>query len=171
MQNIFDNKNPSLCQPVPWSVELISPLTDKLGYSITNCQEIISKHLNILRWLLEIFAWATCPTIISQYFWVYCCCCCFCGAYWSSCHWTASYVNYWTIRTLFIAITTSCFEESAQTYEFPMIRSFCGFLPSSIPLEYAVCSKPSRSLEVIIVKRLIQQRNNLTRVRVWTNIM
>ena len=32
---------------------------------------------------------------------------CCCSAYLSSCHRTASDVNYWTIRTLFIAMTTS----------------------------------------------------------------
>ena len=40
-------------------------------------------------------------------------CCCCCCAYLSSRHRTASGANCWTIRTLFIALTTSCLEESA----------------------------------------------------------
>ena len=35
------------------------------------------------------------------------------GAYLSSYQRRASNANYWTIRTLFIAMTTSCLEESA----------------------------------------------------------
>ena len=37
----------------------------------------------------------------------------YCGTYLSSCHQIASDAKYWTIRALFIAMTTSCLEESA----------------------------------------------------------
>ena len=39
-------------------------------------------------------------------------CCCSC-AFLSSCCLTASDANYWTMRTLFFAMTTSCLKESA----------------------------------------------------------
>ena len=86
----------------------------------------------------------------------------FCSAYLSSCHQIASDAKYWTIRALFIAMTTSCLEESAPAY-----RSFQW---SNIPVnffeflstELAACLKPPA--EIIIVKRLIQRHNNVTRV-------
>ena len=40
----------------------------------------------------------------------------FCSAYLSFCHQIASDAKYWTIRALFIAMTTSCLEESAPAY-------------------------------------------------------
>ena len=45
-----------------------------------------------------------------------------CSAYLSS-HQTASDANYWTIRTLFIAMATSWLEESAPALEFLVISS------------------------------------------------
>ena len=53
MQNMLENKSPSFCQPALWQVELTLTLTDELRYCITNCQEIISKQDNFLKWLLE----------------------------------------------------------------------------------------------------------------------
>ena len=52
----------------------------------------------------------------------------FCRAYISSCHEIASDAKYWTIRALFIAMTTSCLEESAPAQEFPVIQCSCEFL-------------------------------------------
>ena len=83
-------------------------------------------------------------------------CCC---AYVSSCHRTSSDAKYWTICAIFIAMTTLWLEESASAQEFPMIQCSCGFFHrAEIIIEHQA--------EIIIVKRLIQGRNNETRVRV-----
>ena len=68
----------------------------------------------------------------------YDCCCLF------SCYQTASNTDCWTIHTLFIAITTSCFEKSASAQEFPVLRcfivpeDFCKYLST----EFAAYSQP-----------------------------
>ena len=82
-------------------------------------------------------------------------------AYLSSCHRTASDANCWTTRTLFIAVTTSWLEESAPPWEFPM---FLWISSNSCPLNLLLVR--SHQAEIIIVKRLIQGRNNVTRVGV-----
>ena len=84
-----------------------------------------------------------------------------CIAYLLSCHQTASDTNYWTIRTLFIAIISSCLEESVPASEFPM---FLWVSSNSCPLNLLLFWR--HLPEIIIVKRLIQGRNNVTRVPV-----
>ena len=66
-------------------------------------------------------------------------CCCF--AYSSSCYKTASVANCWTIRILFIALTTSYLEESVPAWELPVINvpgDFFEFFPTKL----AARSKP-----------------------------
>ena len=84
-----------------------------------------------------------------------------CSAYLSSCQETASNAKYWTIRVLFIAMATSWLEESARAEDFPMILWISS---NSCPMNLLLVR--SQQVEVIIVKRLIQGHNNVTRVRV-----
>ena len=94
----------------------------------------------------------------------YCICCCCCGAYLSSCHRTASdanllddphtfhYQDYFVIGGI-----RTCSGVSDD----PM---FVWISSNSCPLNLLLVR--SHQAEIIIVKRLIQGRNNVTRVRV-----
>ena len=93
----------------------------------------------------------------------YCCCCC-CGAYLSSCHRTASdanllddphtfhYQDYFVIGRIRTCLGVS---------DDPM---FLWISSNSCPLNLLLVR--SHQAEIIIVKRLIQGRNSVTRVRV-----
>ena len=92
------------------------------------------------------------------------CCCCFCSAYLSSCHRTASdanllddphtfhYQDYFVIGGIRTCLGVS---------DDPM---FLWISSNSCPLNLLLVR--SHQAEIIIVKRLIQGRNNVTRVRV-----
>ena len=82
----------------------------------------------------------------------------------SSCHRTASDANYWTIRALFIAMTTSCSEESALLLGVPSDPKFLWISLNSCPLNWLLVR--NHQAEILIVKRLIQEHNNVTRVQV-----
>ena len=73
-------------------------------------------------------------------------------------------LTYRTICTLFITTTTSWLEESAPAKGFPVIQCSCGFFSNSCPLNLLLVQ--SHQAEIIIVKRLIQGHNNVTRVQV-----
>ena len=74
-------------------------------------------------------------------------------------------LTYWTIPILFIALTTSWLEESATALEFPTMQlMFLWISSNSCPLNLLLVR--SHQTEIIIVKRLIQGRNNVNRVRV-----
>ena len=59
---------------------------------------------------------------------------------------------------------TSWLEESTPAKGFPMIQCSCGFFSNSCPLNLLLVQ--SLQAEIIIVKRLIQGHNNVTRVQV-----
>ena len=94
----------------------------------------------------------------------YCCCCCCCSAYLSSCHRTASdanllddphtfhYQDYFAIGGIRTCLGVS---------DDPM---FLWISSNSCPLNLLLVR--SHQAEIIIVKRLIQGRNSVTRVRV-----
>ena len=94
----------------------------------------------------------------------YCCCCCCCGAYLSSCHRTASDANllddphtfHYQVYFVIGGIRT-CLGVSDD----PM---FLWISSNSCPLNLLLVR--SHQAEIIIVKRLIQGRNSVTRVRV-----
>ena len=93
-----------------------------------------------------------------------CCCCCCCGAYLSSCHRTASDANLLDDPHTFhyndyfvIGGIRTCLGVSDD----PM---FLWLSSNSCPLNLLLVQ--SHQAEIIIVKRLIQGRNNVTRVRV-----
>ena len=67
---------------------------------------------------------------------LFCCCC----AYLSYCHQTASDAKYWTIRALFIAVTTSRLEESAPLRSFQWSNVPVDFF-ELLSTEFAACSK------------------------------
>ena len=111
--------------------------------------------------------WTTCDAIqkwhhFSKICW--CCCCCCCGAYLSSCHRTASdanllddphtfhYQDYFVIGGIRTCLGVS---------DDPM---FLWISSNSCPLNLLLVR--SHRAEIIIVKRLIQGRNSVTRVRV-----
>ena len=77
------------------------------------------------------------PIILFTHFYIillqqhYCCS----SIYSSSCHRTASDANYWTIRKLFIAMSTSCLGVSSDS----IFRLFSLNFSST---EFAACSKP-----------------------------
>ena len=77
---------------------------------------------------------------------------------------SASDANDWMIRTLFIAMTTSYLEEFAPAWEFPVILWISS---NSCPLNLHLVR--SHQAEIIIVKRLNQGRNNVTRFRLNPN--
>ena len=93
-----------------------------------------------------------------------CCCCCCCGSYLSSCHRTASdanllddphtfhYQDYFVIGGIRTCLGVS---------DDPM---FLWISSNSCPLNLLLVR--SHQAEIIIVKRLIQGRNSVTRVRV-----
>ena len=89
------------------------------------------------------------------------CCCCTCL---SSCHRTASDSSYWTICTLFIAITISCFEGIRTCVGVLVIQCSHEFL--RILVHWICCLFEAAEQRIIIVKYLIQARNNVTRMRV-----
>ena len=94
-----------------------------------------------------------------------CCCCSIFNAYiqyLSSCRRTAADAKYWTICTLFIAMTTSWLEESCLgVSNDPMLQWISS---NSCPLNVLLVR--SHRAEMNIVKRLIQRRNYVIRVRV-----
>ena len=61
-------------------------------------------------------------------------------------------------------MTTMCWEKSEPAQEFLTIQCSCGFL-RILATEVAAYSKlPSRAKVIILKRRLIQRRNNMTRV-------
>ena len=74
--------------------------------------------------------------------------------------------NYWMIGTLFIAVTTSCLEESAPCYRIFQDPMFLRIFSHSWPMNLLLVR--SHRAEIIIVKRLIHGHNKVTRVRVGT---
>ena len=94
----------------------------------------------------------------------YCCCCCCCSAYLSSCHRTASDAKLLDDPHTFhcqdyfvIGGIRTCLAVSVD----PM---FLWISSNSCPLNLLLVR--SHQAEIIIVKRLIQGRNNVTSVRV-----
>ena len=81
----------------------------------------------------------------------------------SYCHSATSDADCWMIRTLFIAMPTSGFINSAPTEKF-LVFQFLWISSNSCPLNFLLVL--SHQAEITIVKRLIQGRNNVTRVRV-----
>ena len=83
----------------------------------------------------------------------------FCSAYLSSCHLRASDAKYRTIRNDF------SLQLLLRAWRIPhLLRSFqrsCDFF-EFLSTGYAACLKPP--VEIIIVKRLIQRHNNVTRI-------
>ena len=63
-------------------------------------------------------------------------------AYLSSCHRTVSDANCWTLRTLFISMTTPRLEEFSPALEFPLISNVSVDFFEFLPTEFAACSKP-----------------------------
>ena len=105
---------------------------------------------------------------VIQAVWICCCCCC-CSAYLSSCHQTASdanllddphtfhYIDYFVIGGILTCVGVS---------DDPM---FLWISSNSCQLNLLLVR--SHQAEIIIVKGLIQGRNNVTRVRVELMIM
>ena len=89
-----------------------------------------------------------------------------CCAYSFSCYRTASDANYWMIRTLFIAILSSCLEISAPVWEFPLSSDPILLWISSNFYPLILLFVRSHLAKIIIVKRHIQGLSNVTKVRV-----
>ena len=85
----------------------------------------------------------------------------FCSAYLSSCHQIVSDAKYWTIRALFIAMTLHAWRNPHLLRSFQWSNVPVNFF-KFLSTEFAACLKPPA--EIIIVKRLIQRHNNVTRV-------
>ena len=91
-----------------------------------------------------LFNWETrninfCNTVPTKYrrLTKYCCYCCIAVAFLLN---TVT-ANYWMIRTLFIAVTTSCLNLSIPASKFPWIHVRVNFL-EFLSTKVAACSKP-----------------------------
>ena len=86
--------------------------------------------------------------------------------YYLFCHRTALDADYWTICTLIIAISTSCWEKSAPALEFPVIQCIVNFF-EFLSTEFAAFSKPpSRYNHRKVSHPYSTGGNNNTKVRV-----
>ena len=92
------------------------------------------------------------------------CCCCYCSAYLSSCHWTASDANLLDDPHSFYYQDYFVIEGIRTCLGVSDDPTFLWISSNSCPLNLLVVR--SHQAEIIVVKRLIQERNNVTRVRV-----
>ena len=102
-----------------------------------------------------------------------CSCCCCCSAYLFSCHWTASDAKLLDFSLLFVSFSFRHTFHYQDYFVIGGIRTCVGVSDDPMFLWISSNSCPlnlllvrSYQAEIIIVKRLIQGRNNVTRVRV-----